>query len=216
MVAMPGATSAPGIETGDPFFDVGKNAPLVAKSELEFTAGGVQVCVIHPERPFLRRHHDFGVGKNQVVVLVLDAVDVVRVKMRNDDAADRFGVDPGRQQIGPQDAGARSDLPAGTGIDEDERVAGIDDERREWRRQLVGRHECVRERVFNIGKGGVADEVVADWPIPDTVIKRRQGQRAEAITINTLGSHFSRLYGCSSRVRYDCSGCCAGQDVATR
>jgi uncharacterized membrane protein YphA (DoxX/SURF4 family) len=64
----------PRLETRDVIGDIGKDAPLVAEGEFQIRRRRVQVGVVHPERPFRRRHHDLGIGKDQVIVLVLDAI----------------------------------------------------------------------------------------------------------------------------------------------
>ena len=183
-VTMPGATSAPGSKRVTLSRDVGKYPPLVAEGEFQIRRRGVQVGVVHPELPFRRRHHDLGIGEDQLVVLVLDAVDVVGVEMRDDDEVDRFRIDAGGDKIGAQHAGRGRDLAAGTGIDQHELLAGIDDQRRKRRRQLVGRHEGVGERALDFGERRVADEFVGDRAIPDAVIERGQFEGPDPVAIN--------------------------------
>ena len=164
--------------------DVGKYPPLVAEGEFEIGRRGVQIRVVHPVFPFRLRHHDFGIGEDEVVVLVLDAVDVVRVEMRDDDKVDRCRINAGGDEIGAQHAGGRCDLSAGAGIDQDELLSGIDDKGRERRRQLVGRHEGGGERVFDFRERGVANEFFGDRTIPDAVVERGQLEGADPIAIN--------------------------------
>ena len=95
-----------------------------------------------------------------------------------------FGSMPAASKIGAQHAGDGRDLAAGAGIDQNEPLAGIDDQRRERRRQLVGRHEGVGERAFDFGERRVADEFIGDRAVPDAVIKRSQLERADPVAIN--------------------------------
>ena len=97
-VTMPGATSAPGSKRVTLLRDIGKYAPLIAEREFQIRGGGVHIGVVHPEIPLGLRHHDLGVGKHQIVVLVFDAVDVVGMEMRNDDEVDGFRIDARRRR----------------------------------------------------------------------------------------------------------------------
>ena len=116
-VTTPGATSAPGVKARDALRDIGKYPPLIAEREFQIRRRAVQIGVVHPEFPFRFRHHDFGVGKNDVVVLVLDAVDVVGMEMRDHDRVDGFRIETRGGQIVAQRSGGGRDLAAGSGID---------------------------------------------------------------------------------------------------
>ena len=79
--------------------DIGKNAPLVEEGQFQIRGRSIHIGVVHPKRPFRRRHHDLGIGEDQAVVLVLDAVDVVGMEMRDDDALDRIRIEAGGDEI---------------------------------------------------------------------------------------------------------------------
>ena len=104
-------------------------------------------------------------------------------------------VDARGGEIVAQHASRRRDLAAGAGVDQDELFSGIDDQRRERRRQLVGRHEGLRQRVLDLDKGRVADEFVGDRTIPDAVIERGQFVGPDLVTIDAgdLGAGRRRL-----------------------
>ena len=57
-------------------------------------------------------------GEDQIIVFVLDAVDVVGMEMRDDDAPDRVRIEPGGNEVVVQRAGRGRDLAAGAGIDD--------------------------------------------------------------------------------------------------
>ena len=118
-VTMPGETSAR-LVARHLLRDVGKNAALIEEGESEVGRRRIHVGVVHPVRPFRRRHHDLGVGEDEAVVLVLDAVDVVGVEMRDDDQVDRLRIDAGGGEIVAEHAGGRRDLAAGAGVDKHE------------------------------------------------------------------------------------------------
>ena len=99
-------------------------------------------------------------------------------------AIDRVRLDPGGNEIVAQHAGRGRDLAAGAGVDQNELVAGIDDQRRERRRQFVVRHEGRIERMLHFGERRVADEFVGDRPVPDAVIERGQLVRADLVAID--------------------------------
>ncbi len=94
-----------GLELRHLLGDIGKNPPLVEKGDFQIGQRSVEVGVIHPIGPFRRWDHDFRIGKDQRVVLILDAVDVIRMEMRNDDLVDRFRIDAGGGEIVAQRAG---------------------------------------------------------------------------------------------------------------
>ena len=106
------------LEAGDAARDIGKYPPLIAEGEFLFCRRRVHIGVVHPERPFRRRHYDLGIGEDDTVVLVLDAVDVVGMEMRDDDEINRLRIDAGGGEVLPQRAGRGRDLAAGTGVDE--------------------------------------------------------------------------------------------------
>ena len=173
-----------GLELRHLLGDIGKNPPLVEKSDFQIGRCCVEVGVIHPIGPFRRGHHDVGVGKDQRVVLVLDAVDMVGMEMRDDDRVDFFWVDARSRKIVAQHAGRRRDLASRAGIEEHEPLAGIDDECGEWRRQFVMRHKRCIERVLDLRKRRVDDEFVVDRSIPDAVIERGELIRADLVAVN--------------------------------
>ena len=172
------------LEARDLLRNVGKDAALIAEGEPEVGRRRIHVGVVHPERPFRRGHHDLGVGEDEAVVLVLDAVDVVRVEMRDDDEVDRLRIDAGGGEIVAEHAGRRRDLAAGAGVDKHELAAGVDDQGREWRRQLVGGHERGGERALHFGERRVVDEFLRDRAVPDAVIERGQLEGADPVAVD--------------------------------
>ena len=217
-VTMPGATSAAGLKAGDVGCDVGKYPPLIAEGELQIRRRGVHIGVVHPEIPFRLRHRDFGVGKNQIVVLVFDAVDVVGMEMRDHNEVDGLRIDTGCGEISAERAGGRSDLTAGAGVDQHNLLAGIDDQRREWRRELVDRHERSGERVLDFSERRVADEFVGDRPVPDAVIERGQLECSDPVAINAGGRFADGRRRSFSRpgMSCECDKRWAGENSAAR
>ena len=65
------------LEAGNVPGDIRKYPSLVAEGKLQIRRRSVQIGIVHPEFPFRRRHHDLSIGKDEVIVLILDAVDVV-------------------------------------------------------------------------------------------------------------------------------------------
>ena len=112
----------------------GKDAAVVPEQLLDAAFGGTtHLAVIHPELVFRRRHQNLGVGKGERIVRLQQTVHVIAVVVRNDDGIDRLGVDAGRGQIGQE----LTDPPlarierrfAQTGVDDDELLSGVDDDR---------------------------------------------------------------------------------------
>ena len=99
-------------------------------------------------------------------------------------ASTAFGIDAGGDEVVAQFAGRGRDLAAGAGVDQNKLAAGIDDQRRERRRQLVMRHEGCIERVLDFGERRIADEFVGDRPVPDAVIERGQLVRSDLVAID--------------------------------
>ena len=187
-----------GVEAGHLRRDVGENPALIEEREFQVRRRRVQVGVVHPVGPLRRRHHDLGIGKNQRVVLVLDAVDVIGMEMRNDDLVDGLRRNAGGGEIVADHAGGGRNLAAGAGVDQDELLAGIDDEGREWRLELVVRHVGRVQRMLDFSEGGVADEFVGDRPIPDAVIQCGQLERSDFVAIDARGllARWRRFGGC--------------------
>jgi hypothetical protein len=78
---MPGATSLPGGYRVTLSGNVGKNAALIEEELLHTGAGRIHIGVVHPERPFGFRDHDLGTGKDELVVLVPESVDMIGMEM---------------------------------------------------------------------------------------------------------------------------------------
>ena len=75
----------------------GKNTPLIAKSEFQVVRCSAEVCVVHPEFPFRRRHHYLGIWKDDFVILILEAIDVVWMEMRDGNQIDGLRIDAGSE-----------------------------------------------------------------------------------------------------------------------
>ena len=103
--------------------------------------------------------------------------------MRDHDGVDRFRVDAGGGEIGRERAGRRCHLPAGAGVEQDELRAGIDQQCRERRRQLLGRHERIVHRLADLGVIRIADEFLVDRAVPHAVIERGDLEGADLVTV---------------------------------
>jgi len=99
MVAMPGATSAPGSKRVM-FLAIRKYPSLVAEGKLQIRRRSVQIGIVHPEFPFRRRYHYLGIWKDDVVVFILEAIDVVWVEMRDRNQIDGFRINACGDEIG--------------------------------------------------------------------------------------------------------------------
>ncbi len=69
--------------------EVLEDAPRVQEITVHGFRHAGHVRVVHPVGPFRLGSENFGIGKNLVAVLVFDAVDVVRMEMRDEDGVDR-------------------------------------------------------------------------------------------------------------------------------
>src|SRR5437879_1188454 len=85
-----------------------------------------------PKVAFELRDEYIGVGKDALAVLGGEAADVIRVEVRNQDAVDLFGSVACATQAVHQPAESSPAVPrAGTCVDEDQLLAGIDQEARQ-------------------------------------------------------------------------------------
>ena len=74
--------------------------------------------LVHPEIPFRLRHLDLRLREIALVILGLDAVDMVGMEMRDQDDIDLLRRNAGGGEIGVKRAGGSRDLPAGAGVDQ--------------------------------------------------------------------------------------------------
>ncbi len=127
------------------------------------------VVIIHPERPFRRRHHDLGIGVGQRAVLAAQAIDVVAVEVADDDDVDRLRVDPGGGEVGDKLAGGWGPELAVARIQQHQFGTSVDHEGSKRDGHLVRGQERVLQRLLHIGERGVADKAVGEGAIGDAV-----------------------------------------------
>ena len=116
---MPGATSLPGSN-----FTTLSSIPLKTRRTLSQAGRApsgalLMLRVVHPERPFGRRHLDLGIRENDRAFLVAQPVDVVRMEVRDQDRVDLLGIDAGGGEIRAERIRGRRELAAGRGVDQD-------------------------------------------------------------------------------------------------
>ena len=187
--------------------DIGENPPLIEKHNFQIGWRRVEIAIVHPVRPFRRRHHHFGARKDQRIVFILDAVDVIGMEMRDHDRIDFFWIDSGGGEIGAQGSRRRGDLAAGAGVEKYESFAGIDDQGGERRRQFVVRHEGSIEGLLHFGERSVTNEIRVDRAIPDAVVERGELVIADPVAIDPRrrrtdrGGFRARAHGCGSERR---------------
>src|ERR1700730_10022765 len=62
------------------------------------------IALVGPERPIERRYLDFGLGKRGRAIGGANAIDVVGMKVRQNDDVDLFWIDTGGGHVEPQKA----------------------------------------------------------------------------------------------------------------
>ena len=129
-----------------------EDAPVVVE-QLGHTAfgGAAHFAVIHPEDPFLLRHHDLGIRKRRRLVVGREqAVHVVAMKMRDHHDVDGVAVEAGRRKVVLQPPalalGLREHRLAVAGVDQHAFAAGLDQDRRIDVPHVVGRKPRLGER----------------------------------------------------------------------
>src|SRR6185295_12775483 len=90
----PGSDLAARLETLHVAGDVPEDAPRIEEIALYRAFRLRHVCVVHPEIPFRLGHGDLGIRKNLRAVFALDAVDMIRMEMRDQDRVDYLRVNP--------------------------------------------------------------------------------------------------------------------------
>ena len=165
--------------------DILEDAPHIEKVAFHRALSRPHIGVVHPEGPFGLRHENLGIRKNFFAVLVLDAVDVIRMKMRDQNRVDRFGIDSGDLEIIEHAARGVRDLTGGPCIDQDQLPSCVHQQRREGYRQYAWRQECRSERLVDFRTAGVAHEFVIDRQVPDAVKKRGELEITQFEAVNT-------------------------------
>jgi hypothetical protein len=133
-----------------------EHALSILEIDLRNTPGrhATQISVIRPELPFRFGNQNLGIGKGRLVVRREQAVDVITVQVRNDDSIDRISLDAGGRKIAVELAdGAIARLKGGrshSGIENDYLGAGVCDDGRERRRDLVSVHVEAAESVADL------------------------------------------------------------------
>ena len=154
---------------------------------------------VGPEGILGLRHVDLCVRiDGRVGVLRHQAEDVVGVEVRDDDGVDLGGVDLGSLHVVDHLAGGRRELGAGSGIEHDEVLAGIDDRYREGNRHVGIRQLAGDERLLGIVDRGVLDEAGVVRLLPDAVIEARDLELADGVIVERLDAR-RRLLLCLGR-----------------
>src|SRR5262249_1999428 len=116
-----------------------EHALAIGKVRLQPLWRGGRLGVIHPERPFRLRHHDFRIGENSFVIFGPYAIDVVGMEMRDHNSVDFRGVDAcGCKVVEVGSRGRGTEPSTGADIDRDELGARINDRQIEWIRHSSG------------------------------------------------------------------------------
>src|SRR5262252_10433629 len=173
-----------GSETSYLAGDILEDAPGIEEVALHRTLCRPYVCVVHPEGPFELRHEYLRIRKNLGAVQGLDAVDVIRMKMRDENRIDRFGIGVGNIEIIEQAAGRVGDLTGGSRVNQNHLCSCVHQQGGEGYRQYVRRQECRSKSLIDFSAAGITHQLVIDGQVPDAVEKRGNLKVAQFEAIN--------------------------------